>query len=695
MPKIKDAFQRMYALQGLMLIIVAAVLLETTSLVQYYYTKKGLREEANQRAESELAVKRLEIEKMTSSVEVSTDNTAWILEERLDRPEEFMDVFRKMLEANPIIIDGFIGFTSGYYPGHEHWYEPLLARRTDGSYDEMVLGSEGHDYFKADWYTTPLQTGEPFWSEPYYDESGGRTMVVTYSRPLRDAEGQIVGIFGSDISLAWLTELIVGIDLYPDAFSTLTSREGHMIACPAETLEVARTLRYDTLMDKTGWKMSIVIPEEEIYRHAHKVGSIIVLLQLLGLGLLVLIIWRAAVHLLRLKNARESREKIESELKIASGIQMSMLPKTFPTYPERSDLDLYGSLTPAKEVGGDLFDFFIRDTRLFFCIGDVSGKGVPASLVMAVTRSLFRSASTHESNPGRIVAHINNAISDGNDTNMFVTFFLGILDLHDGHLRYCNAGHNAPLLLTEGDSRPIDVQPNVPLGVMEGLKFATQERTIPQGSTLFLFTDGLTEAEDIRNELFGDQRLEDATRQIAPLSAREQVESVIESVREHVVDAPQSDDLTILCIKFLGYPGGSRDRRLTLQNDIRQIPQLADFIEDIASETGIGQALAMSLNLALEEAVANAIMYSYPEGTEGLVEVEALLRDKSIHFVVSDTGRPFDPTQTDDELDDINQLIDDRTTNALGITLVRNIMDTVYYERSEGRNLLHMTKKLA
>ena len=695
MPKIKDAFQRMYALQGLMLIVVAAVMLETTSLIQYYYTKKGLREEAIQRAESELAVKRLEIEKMTGSVEVSTDNTAWILEERLDRPEEFMDVFHKMLEANPIIIDGFIGFTSGYYPEHEHWYEPLLARRTDGSYDEMVLGSEGHDYFKADWYTTPLQTGRSYWSEPYYDESGGRTMVVTYSRPLRDAEGQIVGVFGTDISLAWLTELISGIELYPDDFSTLTSRKGQMIACPAETLEVVKTLRYDTLMDKTGWKLSIVIPEMEIYRYAHKVGSIIVLLQLLGLGLLVLIIWRAAVHLLRLKNARESREKIESELKIASGIQMSMLPKTFPTYPERSDLDLYGSLTPAKEVGGDLFDFFIRDSRLFFCIGDVSGKGVPASLVMAVTRSLFRSASTHESNPGRIVAHINDAISDGNDTNMFVTFFLGILDLNDGHLRYCNAGHNAPLLLTEGDSRPIDVQPNVPLGVMEGLKFATQERTIPQGSTLFLFTDGLTEAEDIRHELFGDQRLEDATRQIAPLSAREQVESVIESVREHVVDAPQSDDLTILCIKFLGYPGGSKDRRLTLQNDIRQIPQLADFIEDIAGETGISQALAMSLNLALEEAVANAIMYSYPEGTEGLVEVEALLRDKSIHFVVSDTGRPFDPTQTDDELDDINQLIDDRTTNALGITLVRNIMDTVYYERSEGRNLLHMTKKLA
>ena len=693
MPRIKDAFQRIYALQGLMLIIVAAFMLETTSVIQYHFTKKGLREEADRRAESELAVSRLEMEKITGSVESATDNLAWILERELDNPERFFDLFKRMMDSNPVILDGFAAFTPEYYPEKGHWFEPLLARRGD-SYEEMVLGSEGHDYFQSDWYTQVIQTGKSYWSEPYFDDSGGRTMVVTYSTPVWDQDGQIVGIVGADLSLAWLTELVVGIQLYPDSFSTLTSRSGQMMACPAETLEVAKTLRYDTQMERTGWKMSIVIPEEEILRHAKKIGGIVLLLQLLGLGLLMLIIWRAAIHLLRLKKERDSKAKIEGELKIASAIQMAMLPKTFPTYPERSDLDLFGSLTPAKEIGGDLFDFFIRDNRLFFCIGDVSGKGIPASLVMAVTRSLFRSTSAHESNPGRIVSHINDAISEGNETNMFVTFFLGILDLNDGHLRYCNAGHNAPLLLTEGDSRPIDVQPNVPLGIMEGLKFATQQRVIPQGSTLFLFTDGLTEAEDAQKELFGDQRLEDATREIAPLSAKEQIQSVIESVREHVQQAPQSDDLTMLSIKFLGYSGDARDRHLMLQNDIKQIPQLADFIEDIAEETGISQALAMNLNLALEEAVVNAILYAYPEGMEGLVEIEALIRDNTVHFIVSDTGRPVDPTQLDDE-EDLNRILEDRTNNALGIYMVRNIMDTVYYERTDGRNCLHMTKKLS
>nr|MCR4824942.1 SpoIIE family protein phosphatase [Bacteroidales bacterium] len=316
----------------------------------------------------------------------------------------------------------------------------------------------------------------------------------------------------------------------------------------------------------------------------------------------------------------------------------------------------------------------------------------PASLVMAVTRSLFRSTSAHESNPGRIVSHINDAISEGNETNMFVTFFTGILDLLNGQLHYCNAGHNAPLRLSEGDSRPIDVMANVPLGVLEDYKFKTQECVLPQGSTLFLFTDGLTEAENDRKELFGEQRLEDITRQIASKSTREQIQSIGEAIRQHVQEAPQSDDMTMLCIKYLGCAGDRKERHLSLQNDIQEIPQLADFIEHIAEETEISQADALSINLALEEAVANVILYAYPEGTDGLVDIEAVIRGRTIHFAISDSGMPFDPTQIDDV--DIDQSLEDRPIGGLGIHLVRNIMDNVYYERSEGKNILHMTKKL-
>lgn len=689
---LKNTVQRFYAARGLRLILVAAVLLQSIALIQYFYLKNALLEEATLRAENKLSINRLEIEKVTTSVEAAANSTAWTLEERLDHPEEFMDVFRKMLEANPVIIDGSIGFIPGYYPEQGHWYEPLLARRTNDTFEELILGSDSHDYFRAEWYTVPLQTGEPHWSEPYYDESGGRTMVVTYSQPLHDASGRTVGVFAADISLAWLTELIVGIQLYADSYSTLTSREGRLMASPAETLDVAKVRRYDTLLDGTGWKMSIVIPEDEIYHDIKKIRLIMTILMLLGLGLLILIIWRTAHQVMKLREVSESKQKMEHDLQIASAIQMAMLPKTFPTYPERTDLDVFALLTPAREVGGDLYDFFIRDGRLFFCIGDVSGKGIPASLVMAVTRSLFRSTSVNDSHPGRIVSHINNAISDGNETDMFVTFLMGILDLESGILRYCNAGHNAPLVLTEGDARPLAVDANIPLGVLPGFRYTMQDAVIPKGGSLLLFTDGLTEAENADKELYGEDRLEETCRWLATQSAREQIESITEDIHHHVQDAPQSDDLTMLSIKFLGSTDQEAERHLLLQNDIRQIPQLAGFVEDIADECQLSQATAFSLNLALEEAVANMILYARPEEKEGLVEIEAVIRQDRLDFTIKGCGHPFDPVSLEEV--DLTGSQEERVLNGLGMKLVRGIMDEVSYEHTGGVNLLHLTKRL-
>ena len=178
-----------------------------------------------------------------------------------------------------------------------------------------------------------------------------------------------------------------------------------------------------------------------------------------------------------LKDTTTVKASMESELRIAHGIQMSMLPKTFPAFPDRTDIDLYGSVTPAKAVGGDLYDFYIRDEKLFFCIGDVSGKGVPASLVMAVTRSLFRNISAHTSKPSHIVTALNDSLTEGNDANMFVTLFVGVLDLPTGRLHYCNAGHDAPWIIHApgtGNCVELAVESNLPLGVMPGWKFQEQ-----------------------------------------------------------------------------------------------------------------------------------------------------------------------------------------------------------------------------
>lgn len=253
-----------------------------------------------------------------------------------------------------------------------------------------------------------------------------------------------------------------------------------------------------------------------------------------------------------LKDTTASKAAIENELKVAHDIQMSMLPKTFPPYPERDDIDIYGSLTPAKDVGGDLFDFYIRNEKLFFCVGDVSGKGVPASLVMAVTRSLFRNISAHVAEPDEIVRTLNNAMAEGNDTNMFVTLFVGVLNLATGLLEYCNAGHNYAMLIGNLVST-LPCDPNLPIGVMPDMTFTKQQLTIEPETTIFLYTDGLNEAEDSGHALFGVERI----IRIAELMVKEGkndpttiINEMIEGVHRFVDDAEQSDDMTILAIKY-------------------------------------------------------------------------------------------------------------------------------------------------
>ena len=250
-----------------------------------------------------------------------------------------------------------------------------------------------------------------------------------------------------------------------------------------------------------------------------------------------------------LKASTSEKASIENELKIAHGIQMSMLPKTYPAFPDRDDIDIFGMVTPAKAVGGDLYDFFIRDEKLFFCIGDVSGKGVPASLVMAVTRSLFRNISAYTAAPDQIVLALNEALSSNNETGMFVTLFLGVLDLGSGQLCYTNAGHNVPLLITPVGINSLTCDANIPAGVMPGWQFTVQEQLLKPGDSVFLYTDGLNEAENNSHEQFEMERVQQvASRTInqpQPL-----IEAMTDAVQLFVGDAEQSDDLTMLAIQY-------------------------------------------------------------------------------------------------------------------------------------------------
>ena len=396
-----------------------------------------------------------------------------------------------------------------------------------------------------------------------------------------------------------------------------------------------------------------------------------------------------------LKDTTAEKASIESELQVASGIQMGMLPKDFPTSQERDDVQLYASLTPAKDVGGDLFDFYIRDEKLFFCIGDVSGKGVPASLFMAVTRSVFRTVSAHESMPDRIVATLNATMADMNETNMFVTLFVGVLDLPTGRMRYCNAGHDAPLLVGQGVGM-LPCDSNIPAGFMPSWKYTLQETQIFTGTTIFLFTDGLTEAEDSTHALFKMERVNEVAKQALANhqeEPRQLIAVMTDAVHQFVGDAEQSDDLTMMAIQYIKKPRDVRfSKRIILPNDTKEVPTLAAFVDEVCEAVGFDAALTMKMNLAIEEAVVNVMEYAYPRGTRGDITVEAQANDVRLKFTIIDSGTHFDPTAQADV--DTTLSAEDRPIGGLGIHIVRQYMDSINYERISGHNVLTLRKRL-
>lgn len=350
-----------------------------------------------------------------------------------------------------------------------------------------------------------------------------------------------------------------------------------------------------------GWSLAIVCPHKDVYAGVIKMNRSMVLVVIIGLLLLFLCVKNVIGRLARplsvfstsairiadgdfnsplpeintqdelrrlrdsfqymqtsltsfieeLKATTSAKERIESELSIARNIQMGMIPKIFPAFPERTDIDLYAMLRPAKEVGGDLYDFFISNEKLYAVIGDVSGKGVPASLLMAVTRSLFRSVASNLNDSKEIISSLNSSISETNESNMFVTMFVMILDLPTGNMQFCNAGHNPPVILaSEGHPTFLEMHPNIPIGLFNGFEYDNQTIHIDRGTTLFLYTDGLTEAENCDKVLYAEQHLLDVLEGENKTPAKELIGKVSDSVDAHVNHYQQSDDLTMVAIRY-------------------------------------------------------------------------------------------------------------------------------------------------
>ena len=447
---------------GLLVVLVAVATLAATSFVQLYFSREATRREAFLRAQGELDGACSDIMGIVNQAEAAVRNCIWIAQWCLDRTDSLYRVPERVVMDNPVVVGSTLAVVPNHWKNKPALVAPYAVRDlVNGKIQIKSLATEEYDYPSQEWYLMGLENEEGYWSEPYYDIGGGEQYMTTFSLPVKDLNGNNAAVLTADISLDWLSAVVGSVKLYPHAMSTIMSRDGNtlvMAGDPPSDTEKCQT--YTVPVERTGRMLTLVVPEKDLYESISRTEFIVRLLQLLGFVMLAVILQFVFKNLSRLQKLREQKERMQSELRIGRDIQMSMIPQTFPPFPDRKDLDFAASIIPAKEVGGDLYDYFIRDGRLFFCIGDVSGKGVPASLLMTVTRTLFRAISSHESSPSRIVSSMNNSLAETNEKEMFVTFFLGVLNLSDGHLAYCNAGHNPPFILTNTISE-LPVEPNL------------------------------------------------------------------------------------------------------------------------------------------------------------------------------------------------------------------------------------------
>ena len=674
---------------GLWIMIVASIALEAISCLMYFTSRAAIRQEADMRAKTELRKAELEIELHTIEMETAAKTLALLVEKHIDCLDSVYAATDLAVRTMRTFTSVAVAYVPDYFPKAGRYFEACSSRITEDSVYTRQIGSAAHDYTEMEWWQNGFVHDSCWWCEPYMDDSGSEAPVVSCSYPVCNAQGEVVAVVCVDMRLDYLQQKLPEyLQVYKNSYFSIRSSKGGDIVRAMDTVPGRKYNIYNEEIDATGWHIEIVIPDDELFKDLNHTGKIVGILMLLGLVLLAMMLIHSSRTNKKLLESTAKNQRMENELYVAGAIQTAMLPKVFPPFQDLRNVNVYGTVKPAKEVGGDLYDFYVRHDKLFFCIGDVSGKGVPASLVMAMTRSLFRSITSHDEDAASVMTKMNKAFVEQNTQNMFLTLFIGILDCQTGKLDYCNAGHNAPVLVESQKSKVerLNVVPNLPLGVEGEWEFQAQQVQMAYNDLLFLYTDGLTEAERSTHEQFGEERMMKglAMSDYRLMSPRKLVEKMQAEVEAFVDGADQSDDLTMMAIRY-------QLPALLMRNDIQQIPTLEEWVESI----GVPQELNMQMNLALEEVVTNVMLYAYP-GQSGQVLVECgkwkVESGEKLIFTITDSGIPFDPTQKEEV--DITLSAEERPIGGLGIHLVRQIMDEVKYERINNQNILTLVKKL-
>lgn len=386
-------------------------------------------------------------------------------------------------------------------------------------------------------------------------------------------------------------------------------------------------------------------------------------------------------------------KRLDEELELAKSIQHSALPNIFPPYPDHEEFEIYAAMDTAKEVGGDFYDFFFIDPEHFaFLVADVSGKGIPAALFMMTSKTIIKNLAKTGLSPEEIITKTNKQICKTNEQGFFVTLFLCVLELSTGKLVCVNAGHNPPLIKTsKGNFEYFKCKPNLVVGAMSGIDYTSCETQLNPDDTIFLYTDGITEALNKDKEFYGEKRLVDKLNTVKDIS----VENILAEVKSDVDTFSngelQADDITMLALTYKGLKTMSKKSKknattILLPANTEKFPNLRAWLDKQCDNAGIPSALKNKLNIAVEEVFVNISSYAYPP-KDGDVEITFKINDKNqVEMKFIDAGIQYNPLEKEDP--DITLPVEERPIGGLGIFMVKKYMDEMNYIYENGKNIL-------
>ena len=501
---VKSTIQKAQA--GIAFIIFAALLSQAFNVVQYVYTRRKIQQQTVEKTYNDM-VKMQNIVNLQTSVESAVHATMGDVRISLNNPERFYGIVSRLVSNNDHIVGSAIAMRPGYYPDKDKLFAPFAFPENKDLKGQPRTKLLPNDYTKQDWYAIPFENDSAMWSEPYFDKGGSELLIRTFSLPIHDQNNTVIGILTADVFFNEMAD--------DDDFS---------------------------------------------YDEIDKVNLVGFIFQLLGLLLIIYIVWKYAIKLRQVNKLILEQELLGKELQIASDIQSAMLPNVSELENARHHLDIQKTLASAPDVSADFYDYFFVGQKIVFCIGDVPGSNVKAALMMSVIRSIFRTSATLNSehnlspSPAAIISSMNNSLCTINHNEMFSTLFVGVLDLNTALLTYCNAGNPAPVVISPSTgAKLLEVEPNIPVGIMEDYEYIEQRITLIEDFTLFLYNDGLYETVNIHNEPYGQKRmltrLEACSRHNA--DPKKLLSTMLEAVESHRGSAPQTDDLLMLTMRMV------------------------------------------------------------------------------------------------------------------------------------------------